>query len=584
MNIKKITIKNVRGLGNHTINLDMIPNKPSILVAPNGSGKSSFAFAFQWLNRLRIKLNEDDAYQNNPHNKPVLIVETDEPEQNVYTADENKNEISKRFGVFVINSGLRATSPGVRQGYLMGKSHIVVPDIVLLEAKPEDVVVADDFEAYHGILNAQRGFIPPLTDFWTRKAVVSQLDEDLLKCPRVQMRPIIAFIHELNGLEGTIQNKYSSLEEKSQTILHNKSIEHVLEIVKKNYPTDHDMRNLLRAVKIVDAYFRSERDIEKKIKYCRHATNEESIRKLFRSLKETWREINPTMHNNELVLSIGDCQRISNGERDILILIGMLEKAKHEFTKKDNILVIDEVFDYLDDANLIAAQHYIKKFIDDLKNHGKNIYPILLSHINPAYFRTFAFREMKVYYLKELAYPNASQNMMKLLRKRDEYDRNPADKPKSDIISKYMLHFHTDYTQDLSNVIGMNDPNWGNIPVFKRYCAEQLIKYLDHQPYDALAVCVQLRELIEKYCYYQLAPEYKQAFLDDAHGTEKKIDYMEERGYVVPETFSLLGLIYNDPLHPYNKNKIDLRQTLYSRLENNTIRGMVEEIKEMVNN
>ena len=50
----------------------MIPNKPSVIVAPNGSGKSSFAFAFQWLNRLRMKLNKDDAYMGDENNKPSM--------------------------------------------------------------------------------------------------------------------------------------------------------------------------------------------------------------------------------------------------------------------------------------------------------------------------------------------------------------------------------------------------------------------------------------------------------------------------------------------------------------------------------
>ena len=71
MQIKSIQIKNVRGIQDKTIFLDMIPNKPSILVAPNGSGKSSFAFAFQWLNRLRLKLEKDDAYDGNVINKPL---------------------------------------------------------------------------------------------------------------------------------------------------------------------------------------------------------------------------------------------------------------------------------------------------------------------------------------------------------------------------------------------------------------------------------------------------------------------------------------------------------------------------------
>lgn len=70
MQIKSIPIKNVQGIQDKTIPLEMFPNKPSILVVPNGSGKSSFAFAFQWLNRLRLKLEMDDAYEGNVKNKP----------------------------------------------------------------------------------------------------------------------------------------------------------------------------------------------------------------------------------------------------------------------------------------------------------------------------------------------------------------------------------------------------------------------------------------------------------------------------------------------------------------------------------
>ena len=42
--------------------------------------------------------------------------------------------------------------------------------------------------------------------------------------------------------------------------------------------------------------------------------------------------------------------------------------------------------------------------------------------------------------------------------------------------------------------------------------------------------------------------------------------------------FSLLGLIYNDNLHVENKSRIDCRETLYSRLENDTIREMIRSV------
>ena len=87
--------------------------------------------------------------------------------------------------------------------------------------------------------------------------------------------------------------------------------------------------------------------------------------------------------------------------------------------------------------------------------------------------------------------------------------------------------------------------------------------------------------MIEKYCYLKLSNEEQKRLFLEENGTGKKIELVENLGVVVPETFSILGLIYNDSLHFNNKNKIDLRQTLYSRLENNTIKGIVGEIKKL---
>jgi hypothetical protein len=86
-----------------------------------------------------------------------------------------------------------------------------------------------------------------------------------------------------------------------------------------------------------------------------------------------------------------------------------------------------------------------------------------------------------------------------------------------------------------------------------------------------------LRECIEKYLYDNLPQEKKLSFLEE-HGTSKKIEFAEENAVDYPETFSMLGLIYNDYLHMDNKSNIDCRETLYSRLENNTIREMIRNV------
>ena len=581
MQIKSIQIKNVRGIQDKTITLDMIPNKPSILVAPNGSGKSSFAFAFQWLNRQRLKLDEDDAFGGDVNNKPELIITTDEAENNTYKANENKNEVSKKFGIFVINNGLKASSPGNHNGVLMGKSKIVVPDIELLGKMPTGSALVDSFDAAYDTSQMQQGLFPSISTLISNNHFLALCEYDNIKVSKRLLGQIEVQIEEIKSYTGTVTEKHEKIRNEKKDVLERiASIQFAENILKRFCPDDSEVKILLKAVRLVTLATREGASFRKRVEYANYKTNEESTKKLFNALKKTWKDIRPHRVHDKLMLKIGDAQRISNGERDILILLGMLQKAKNSFTKSDNILVIDEVFDYLDDANLVAAQHYVNRFIDELKGIGRNIYPIILSHINPIYFRTFAFSQMKVYYLNSLQYPNASDNMMKLVRKRDELEKQ--NKAKADLISKYMLHYHPDYTRSMSDVIEMSDPNWSDIPTFKQYCHHQTDEYLNGNRYDSLAVCVHLREMIEKYCFYRLATEnQKTHFLDEEFGTEKKLDYMETQGIILPETFSLLGLIYNDPLHPNNKNKIDLRQTLYSRLENNTIKGMVMEIKKM---
>lgn len=581
MNITSITVKNVRGLHDETIQLNMIPNKPSLLIAPNGTGKSSFAFAFQWLNQQRLKLNEDDAYQGHTANRPELIIRTDEDGGKEYIANENRNDISKKFGIFVINNGLKASNPGVHAGVQMGRSKIVVPDIELLGVEPANHQVTDDFEATYDIKDAPVGLFPVINSQLQSNSFAALIDTASLKCGKRHMTQLVNFISKVYDLEGTIDIRHESIRENDLGWLHQiPPIDNAYTLFDKTNTGDSEVKNILRAVRLVTLCYRKEDDLKKRIRYARHKRDEESVKALFSTLKKTWRDIKPQRTNGKMFLKIGDAQRISNGERDILILLGMLQKAQAAFTKTDNILIIDEVFDYLDDANLVAAQHYVNLFIRQLKSSGRNIYPIILSHINPSYYRTFAFRDMKVYYLQTLRCPHASDNMMKLLRKRDELERTDKDSYKK--ISKYMLHYHTDYTEDLSAIIDFNEPNWGDIPTFKSYCSQHLKHYLDSGNYDALAVCVALREMIEKYCYNRIADAAnKDHFLNEENGTEKKLDYAVEVGVVCPETFSLLGLMYNDPLHPNSKHNIDLRQTLYSRLENNTIRGMIEEISKL---
>ena len=387
MKIKSIHIKNVRGLGDHRVDLNMIPNKPSILVAPNGSGKSSFAFAFQWLNRSRMKLNKDDAYMGNENNKPRMIIETSEPDLTLI-ADDDKNDIAKQFGIYVINSSLTAISPRVAKGgFTMGKAHLSVPEVIMIDSVPANTQVVDDFDDEYSLADAPVGCYPVINNLLSDNGFMAGLDVDALKCSKRPMAHLMSFIDRSRSYEGIIDVRHNRIEtEDYDSLIVIPAVAYAVEKLRIKAPGGSNAKLLLRAVRLITLYNRKKEECEARIAYAKYKEEEQACRELFAVLKQTGNGISPHKVGDKVSLKIGDAQRISNGERDIMVFLANLYKAKSKFTKEYNILIIDEVFDYLDDANLMAAQFYITRIIKELREEGKNIFPIILSHLNPDYY------------------------------------------------------------------------------------------------------------------------------------------------------------------------------------------------------
>ena len=78
--LKVIENENIKGIGQRKFELNIIPNKPSLLVAPNGFGKSSFATAFNSMNNSRIKLHDDDLHSEIATNLPKIAIEYEKPD------------------------------------------------------------------------------------------------------------------------------------------------------------------------------------------------------------------------------------------------------------------------------------------------------------------------------------------------------------------------------------------------------------------------------------------------------------------------------------------------------------------------
>jgi hypothetical protein len=110
----------------------------------------------------------------------------------------------------------------------------------------------------------------------------------------------------------------------------------------------------------------------------------------FNTTRHTIRPKEDKKHNS-LIVEWPKAHEISNGQRDVLSFITMLMKAKRNFRQRNCILIIDEIFDYLDDANLISFQYFITTMIEEMKSQGKNFFPILMTHLDPLFFNHFCF-------------------------------------------------------------------------------------------------------------------------------------------------------------------------------------------------
>ena len=72
MVINSITIENVKGIERLEIKQTIKPNRPNILVAPNGFGKSSIAIAFNSLKANKIELADENMHNGNKALTPTI--------------------------------------------------------------------------------------------------------------------------------------------------------------------------------------------------------------------------------------------------------------------------------------------------------------------------------------------------------------------------------------------------------------------------------------------------------------------------------------------------------------------------------
>jgi len=326
---------------------------------------------------------------------------------------------------------------------------------------------------------------------------------------------------------------------------------------------------LLSGLQVALTYLDDKKAFKDACKYLSYVNEKESFKDIIKAFGATWKKVQPVERKGKLIVEFPPAMHISNGQRDSLCFAAELRKIERAISSRDVILVIDEVFDYLDDANLVAVQYYITRLIKKVRENDRNVYPLILTHLNPFYFKNFAFAKQKIYFLKS-SKPKINKDFRALIAKRKEATiQNNVD--------RHYLHYDPSPIEIKAqfHALGLREA-WGDSNAFHKHTETEWTKYLDESDdYDPFAVCCFIRVRIEKGVYDAIIDEGLKSRFVDTNMTKNKLDFAVSHGVDVDDTLYLLGVIYNEGMH-INDN-VDDSSPIVSKLENRTIRHMLVE-------
>ena len=576
--ISNITVKNIKGFSDrdNSIGVTIKSGKINILVAPNGYGKSSITAAFKSLTNSKIKVEKEDIYKENEQLESSLSITED---GNIYTADPNKNELANHFKVAVVNSRLVAKATGKNMGTFHSvQGHLGINDFEIIHKTLTNCDISYSIQNIRNTFGKNGKVLPNISSLLVNNAFLSQLDDiysDLDKqSAKKRQDNINEMIQIINGLHGTVENIINNFNVRSlDKLKQDSSYNNVVELIKKYIDDTTEPELFLYFYQIQRIYLDGKKRVKAKVQRAKYELFKQAFDNNLAIIGKTWKDIHTMEHKGSLVIKMPNATNISYGQRDVLTLSIELLKIKSEIKEGCKfILIIDEVFDYLDPVNMTIVQYYFSQLVNELK--GKcTLYPILMTHLSPDYFNnyTFSSKRMNIIYLqKDYIQPNAK--VKKLLSKRGE-DTIAAD------VSKFLLHYNEGEINQRENFKKLKlVETWGEGTTFLKHLINEMNKYLRKDAdYDPYSVCIALRIKIEKIVYEKLPTEDEKKEFIQTHKTKSKLEFAEDILGELPDIYFILGVIYNDAGHLKDEN---LEKPVVYRLNNLIIQNMISEIFE----
>lgn len=588
--ISKIEVENIKGFGipGKTINLNLSATKINLCIAPNGFGKSSLATAFGSLNRNKLDVTEDNKHYAHKDANSSLKVTLDGID---YEATSRSNDISPILKVFVIHNRT-----------CVDYTKRVFARIVNVTAftKIEEIVIC----------NVPKSYVPSYRiskikrEFGHNGKILSSI-EDLLS--NVFFLETLSSIYNIlikyqaairKTIIKNITDSINSLAGNGEAVLNNINDDLFAEIESepyyaeflRTYSSIFEGKSKLYQFNVfyqILYLWDNERDnLKAIIERAKYERYRDRINANLQLLNTTGQSIEAIEKEGKLIIVFPLADTMSNGQRDVLTFAAELMIIKSSLRQdKKYLIIIDEVFDYLDDANTLAAQYYLS---DIVKSNAGNIYIMLLTHLNPYTFRNYVFNPKMIneVYLSETQ-PLASVDVKSFIAFREWL--NPSMYPDHqglyNNMSRDLFHYNPYATDHSTEIESHRRPGvkstWGEPTRFKTMLISELNKYLNNDPtYDPYAVAIALRLRVEKIMYSDLPNQaIKDAFVE-THTTNKKLEFCENNGIIVSDAYFIVNSIHNSADH-LKQNQItgifEEKQMVY-KLSNNVVYHIIAKL------
>lgn len=199
----------------------------------------------------------------------------------------------------------------------------------MLENKPDNVDIINDFYEHFGISNPPVGLYPSINVLLANNDFMASFNANNLSAIKRPLKQIEEFIERMKTYKGTISTIHKQIEESDLTNLKATTcVKNMMDAIKEVNTGDNDTKLMLKAIQIITLYKRNEDNFKRRIAYSQYMKKTQSLRDFFHTVPTTWKGITPHEENGTFKLEIGDAQRISNGERDILVFLAKLQKQK----------------------------------------------------------------------------------------------------------------------------------------------------------------------------------------------------------------------------------------------------------------